>query len=171
MLGSLNLDSKHPYQFTQTDVDHLQAVADQMAVAFRNARLYQAEREQRQMAEALRDLAAVLSSTLEPEEVLKQMLEQIGRVIEHDASELLLIEDGEAYIAHWRGFPPNSEAFLRSMSFSLELSDYHQMITTGEPVIIADTTTYPEWIGGAEVAWIRAGSACRSVTRTPSSAS
>ena len=155
VLGSLNLDSRNPHQFIQTDVDHLQAIADQVAVAFRNARLYQAEREQRQMAEALRDLAAVLSSTLEPEAVLKQMLEQIGRVIQHDASVLLLIEDGEAYIAQWRGFPSSSEAYLRSTHFSLELSDLQQMLLTGEPVIIADTTTYPDWIGGSEIAWVR----------------
>ena len=155
VLGSLNLDGKNPYQFTQTNVSHLQAIADQVAVAFRNAHLYQAEREQRQMAEALRDMAAVLSSTLEPETVLSHMLEQIGRVIKHDASELLLIKDGEAHITHWRGFPPSNEVYLRSMSFSLELSDFHQMLTTGEPVIIKDTTTYPDWVGGSETAWIR----------------
>ena len=46
VIGFLNIDSLTPHQFSAVDADHLQAFADQAAIAIRNARLYDRVRHQ-----------------------------------------------------------------------------------------------------------------------------
>ncbi|GAB4475179.1 MAG: hypothetical protein Kow00124_15930 [Anaerolineae bacterium] len=58
----------------------------------------EAEREQRLLAEALRDTAAVLNSTLDLDEVLDGILQNLGRVMPHDIANIMLVEGGTAVI-------------------------------------------------------------------------
>lgn len=51
-----------------------------------------AEKEQRALAEALRDTAAVLNSTLSLDEVLNRILNNVGRVVIHDGATIMLVE-------------------------------------------------------------------------------
>ena len=44
-------------------------------------RLLAAEQEQRELAEALEEMAAIVSSTLDVEQVLDRILEQVERVV------------------------------------------------------------------------------------------
>src|SRR3972149_6683033 len=63
----------------------------------------EAEREQRTLAEALRDTAAVLNSTLDYDELLDHILANVGRVVAHDAALIMLVEGGIARPARSRG--------------------------------------------------------------------
>jgi diguanylate cyclase (GGDEF)-like protein/PAS domain S-box-containing protein len=51
-----------------------------------------AEKDQRALAEALRDTAAVLNSTLSLEEVLNRILNNVGRVVTHDGANIMLFD-------------------------------------------------------------------------------
>jgi signal transduction histidine kinase len=62
-----------------------------------------AEREQRTLAEALRDTIAALNSTLELEEVLDRILDNVGQVVPHDAAAVTLLENGVARVVRSRG--------------------------------------------------------------------
>ena len=62
-----------------------------------------AEREQRILAEALRDTAAALSGTLEFDEVLDRILLNMELVVPHDAANIMLVEKGKARIARNKG--------------------------------------------------------------------
>lgn len=62
-----------------------------------------AEREQRTLAEALRDTIAALNSTLELEEVLDRILDNVGLVVPHDAAAVTLLESGAARVVRERG--------------------------------------------------------------------
>ena len=64
----------------------------------------EAEREQRNFAEALRDSAAALNSTLDFDTVLDRILDNVGRVVPHDTATIMLIEAGIARTARCRGF-------------------------------------------------------------------
>src|SRR5512141_1160258 len=62
-----------------------------------------AEREQRELAEALRDTAQALSTTRNLDELLDRVLEHALRIVPHDWSAILLIDDhGAAYVARSR---------------------------------------------------------------------
>jgi hypothetical protein len=67
-------------------------------------KMEQAEREQRLMAEALRDTAVALNSTLEFSELLDRILQNISNVVPHDSANIMLVEEGIAYTARIRRF-------------------------------------------------------------------
>ncbi|MBC8099079.1 MAG: response regulator, partial [Armatimonadetes bacterium] len=72
----------------------------------------QAEYTQRLMAEALRDTAAVLTSTLDVDEVLDRMLDNVGRVVQHDAaSVMLLASDDRVQIVREKHYQPLLTAY------------------------------------------------------------
>src|SRR5512147_2314013 len=65
------------------------------------ARLHaeEAERQQRLLAEALRDTAEALTNTLDFDEVLDRILANIDRVVPYDSASIMLVHDGVAGFA------------------------------------------------------------------------
>ncbi len=116
-----------------------------------------AEREQRALAEALRDTAAALASTLDFDDVLDRILDNVGRVVPHDAASIMLVEGGVARIVRRRGY---SERGLEAQVLALqlpvaELPNLRYMAETGRPFAIPDTAAYPGWMDMPETHWIR----------------
>ncbi len=114
-----------------------------------------AEREQRILAKALRDSAAAMVSTLEPQVVMRRILENVGRVVPHDSANIMLIEEGEARVVYWRGYAPEAEIYLRKLRLPLDIPTLRAMIETGCPYLIPDTLADPKWIRMPQNAWVR----------------
>ncbi|MEK6575063.1 MAG: GAF domain-containing protein, partial [Chloroflexota bacterium] len=75
LLGVFDVQSDKPGQFTGDDLQTLQTLADTLAVAVRNARLFDIERRRRHLAETLRDVSAALTSTLNLDDVFDLILD------------------------------------------------------------------------------------------------
>lgn len=116
-------------------------------------------RQERDLSHALAEAAAVISRTLDPDEVLERFLEHVSRVIPHDAANVMLIDQNnlQVRVAHCRGYERfGSEAFASTAVFDLQTAvNLQQMIETGMPMVIPDTELYPGWIRVPEVAWLR----------------
>ena len=70
----------------------------------------ESEREQRIIAEAYRDTAAVLNSTIQMDSVLNLVLTNIERVVPHDAAYLIIFnEAGEIGRTRFRGYPVDEQ--------------------------------------------------------------
>lgn len=144
-------------QFTQADIRLCQTAAADAAVAIEHARLFQAEREQRRLAEALQEAADVVSGTLDLDQVLDRILEQVERVVAGDAINIMLVESGIAWVVRWRGYERLSIKEPIT-SLYLPITKYPtlaQMIETGKPVIVPNTTTDPNWIPLEGWKWLR----------------
>jgi len=100
-----------------------------------------AEREQRQLAEALRDVANALGSPLSLSEVLDRVLANLERVIPHDVSKVLMIdpETGEAHVVRSRSADPVLQAGLDKLVLPV-MTTLHlkQMMHTRQPLIVDD---------------------------------
>ncbi len=156
VIGFLDLNSATPGAFTDLHAERLQAFAEQAALAIRNARLYQAEQEQRVLAEALRDTAAALNAILDYDEVLKRILANVGRVAPHDAASITLIKNGAARVVRERGYKENGVK-PEALSFSVtETATLRHMTKTRQPLVIPDVHTFPGWVDVPEERWIRA---------------
>ncbi len=116
-----------------------------------------AEREQRALAEALRDTAAVLSGTLDLDEVLERILTNIGRVVPHDASNIMMIESGVGHVVRCQGYPdPELAQRVRAVQFIVdETSSLRQMVNAQQPLVIPDVLDYPGWTHVPGVEWQR----------------
>lgn len=106
-----------------------------------------AERDQRTLAEALRDTAAALSSTLSFEEVLERVLTNVGNVVPHDAVNIMLVEEDMARVVRNHGYRELGwEENTLAGSYKIqELPQLCQMVRTCQPVTFPDTGSLPYW--------------------------
>jgi len=142
-------------KFGNDDVELLSRFAQLALIALDNARLYQAEREQRELAETLREIGATLVSTLDVDTVLDRLLEQVNRVVPNDAANVMLVKNGQATVTRWRGYE-HFGVDPAHVAFSIAATPYlKQMVETGEPVTIPDIRTDPNWIQVSQTEWIR----------------
>jgi len=155
LIGVICVQDYCPYIYGEEELLLLSTIADQVAVAIEQARLYEAERDQRDLAEALEEAAAALTATLDFDQVLDRILEQVGRVVPNDATNVMLIEGHQVRVVRWRGYERFGADDLFStlvLDFS-ELRGFQQMADSREPMAIPDVTAYPGWVQVHE--WLR----------------
>src|SRR5262249_50373404 len=106
----------------------------------------QAEREQRIFAEALRDMTAALVSILDPEIVMTRILETIGRVVPHDAADIMLLRGKTVRIAYSHGWSSSGGMSSSGREFDVEsVPDFVRMTITGQSCLIPDVLNDPAW--------------------------
>lgn len=113
--------------------------------------------EQRRLADALRETASVISNTLEQDEVLDRILEQVFRVIPSDSADIMLIEAGKARIVRARGYTEHiGGAALLALEINInEVPNFRRMFMTGESILVTDVDTATDWRMREISAWIR----------------
>jgi diguanylate cyclase (GGDEF)-like protein/PAS domain S-box-containing protein len=111
-------------------------------------KMIEAEHEQRELAEALQNTAAALSSVHGLDDVFDNILKNVGNVVPHDAVNLMLIEDGIAHIVHSHGYKKLGMLdYIHNVIFDVDkVPNLHFMVETGKPIIISDVNKDPEWI-------------------------
>jgi diguanylate cyclase (GGDEF)-like protein/PAS domain S-box-containing protein len=136
-------------------------LGDGVAMTWRDVSARQAmeraERDQRILAQALRDTAAALGSTLEYEAVLDCILLNVGKVVPHDAANIMLLDGEAARLERSQGYIDSWQAEDRQTSrFPLsEMPTLSQMFESGEPLSIPDTHNSPGWVVTPHSEWMR----------------
>jgi len=106
-----------------------------------------AEREQRILAEALRDTAAAINQSLDQATVLERILENVSRVVPHDTANIALVRQGMVQVAQCRGYPPEQARPIRSLEVPLaRVPNFRRMVEEGRPVIVADSRASSDWV-------------------------
>ena len=135
VLGALDVQSDQVGAFGAEDQFALEVLVDQIALAIRESRLYNAERQQRSVAETLREVAQTLTSSLELETVLNAILTDLRRVLVYDAAAILLLESGDTVVVRTaQGLP--SVAATQGERFSLQDSFRLAKLAQGDEPII-----------------------------------
>ena len=118
-------------------------------------RMEEREHQQRILAEALRDSAVAINSSLEQDKILDTLLESINRVVQFDAMHITWFDDGQVNVLKWRGYTPEQEKVMR-IKFSLEdYPSFRQVFESHQPLVISDVEEYPSWIPSPEARWVR----------------
>ena len=116
-----------------------------------------AERDQRILAEALRDTSETLGGSLDYGTVLDRILDIAGRVVPHDSSTVLLIESGGLKLARSRGYENTAsgiESEVRLLNLE-EPGNLRQMFETRQPALIPDIAASPHWKHLPGTEWLR----------------
>lgn len=92
VLGVLDIQSDHKQAFENDDQQLIETMADNIAIAIRNARLYRSEQWRRQVAESLRDVAGLLSNNIALKDVLDAILEQLHKNLPCDVAGIWLFD-------------------------------------------------------------------------------
>lgn len=118
--------------------------------------MLQTEREQRQLAEVLREITMALNSTLNLDELLELILSNVERVVPHDAADIMLLQEGIARVVRHRGYVDQGHFQITEINFPLAtFATFRQMVETGDPLLIPDVDQAQSWLKNAEREWIR----------------
>lgn len=161
LLGVLNVHADRVNFFSEEDQAILSTLAAQIAGSIQNAQLYQREQYRRQVADTLSDMARITGESLQLDEVVRRLLEQLPRLLTFGSAVIQLIE-AQGKRRQIGGVSLNKERleeihhpdsfFLRPES---EDPLIHQIITSRQPVILSDTHNDPRWEVRAETEHIR----------------
>lgn len=155
-IGVLNAESIYPDKFTEADERLLLTLAQQLGIIIKKIDLLNMERQRREEAEILRDTMSALTSTLEIGHVLEQILVQLKKVVPHDTSSLMLVENNHLCIKAAHGFP--EAEFMIGHHFPADDPFLTQVRKTRQPICLDDASADPRfhnWVGSMKVrGWI-----------------
>lgn len=119
-------------------------------------RIQQREREQRELAEALRRTTAALVRQLELDDVLEQIIVSLDRVVPHDAVSITLIRDGALHTVRSRGFERDAEiSAVRSLELPAgQLEQLKQVTGISGPLILRDVKRAQAWPDIPNLRWV-----------------
>ena len=173
IVGTIGLDWHVEHRPSAEEIDLAQSVARAVGQALDNARLYRAmqqelverqraersERRQREFAEALHDVTTALVSSLDLDVVLDRLLTDVGRVVEHDAANILLVDDQRktARIVRSSGFEAiiDQEQMLATIRYEIaETRDLQIMLAGNRPYRSPDIHRDPNWSVRPHSSWV-----------------
>ena len=95
LVGVMTLVHPSPGFFSFDHMDLIQAIADQASIAILNARLYAESQRQANVMTAVAESAEVITASLNLDDVLNRILEQISHVLRVEAVSLALVDPEE----------------------------------------------------------------------------
>ena len=142
--------------FLKEEQTLLNEIVERVGKTIERHRIEAAERQQRALAEAINDTSAALSSTLNLNEVLARISENVGRIVPNDAANIWLLQkqSGVDTVVHGAGDGEVALDIVSGMAVS-EIPAYRQMMETGRGMAIADTRKSSKWLSFPESDWVR----------------
>jgi signal transduction histidine kinase len=144
LLGVLNIEHDTPGAFNAEDVQVLDALADQVAVAIQNASNYQAEQMRRQITERLYTVGMALSRSLDLTEILNLILTGLIDIVPFDRGSVMLEYGGQVVVVAEKGFPPGTQPL--DVRVHIKENDVFQDLRrTQRPLLIPDVQQRTDW--------------------------
>lgn len=149
-IGLISLQHDFPYAFDDDTLSLLTTVSAQVSMALDNARLLESEQKRRQLADSLMTVTRTVSATLELNDVLSRLMEQLVRLVNLDvaiimmppetitASDAMVIRATDGFAEPYRGY-----------MFYLETDNpVIEIFRTQQPILLESVTaeTHPSWI-------------------------
>lgn len=145
VIGAIGLGFKHEQQFGAEDQAFLFSLARQCTQALERARLYEAERQARQLAEeaaertaGLQRVTAALSQALTPSQVAQFVVEQGVSVLGAQAGSVVVTTDKDVTLDLLYAGGYNTEVATRWRHFPLTTPlPIAEVIRTGQPIFLS----------------------------------
>ena len=136
IIGVLNVESRKADAFEESDERILNTIAGGLGIALEKLRLFKEEQQRRQEAETLRRAATVLSSSLDPDTVSREILTALKQIILFNSGSVFLQEGNKLRIAMAEGYYHSEQ--LKNLTFP-EDDEYYQVAKiTRQPIIVED---------------------------------
>ncbi len=156
-LGVLVLENfKSLAAFTPEDQALVASLARQTALTLENARLYQASEERTAQLQALTRVAGTMTSSLQTNELISTLLDQLATVVPFNTGTLWLRQANKLTVQAARGFADSEERVGLSVALEDSLL-MKEMITTGQPLSVGDVRAderFPVLIEHQYLSWL-----------------
>lgn len=144
-VGVLVLDNFNtPAAFTPEDETLLLSLAQQVGLSLQNVRLVQTTQERAAQLEALTNAASTFTASLQSDELIASLLDQLEPVIPYDTATLWLREKDRIRVGAARGFPDTE----RRLGLTIAVEDsalFKEMIRTGQGILVGDVRQDPRF--------------------------
>ncbi|MFQ6026501.1 MAG: GAF domain-containing protein [Dehalococcoidia bacterium] len=145
VIGALTLQSQQEYAFTEYHVSLAERIALQLAPAIENTLLYQ-EIQDRAAETALADeVARIITSTLDIQEVYEKFALEMKKLVEFDRAAISIIDhqSGTYTLKYVFGLPRSARPL--GTRIPLEGSQAMEILNTGHTMIREDTNASPRF--------------------------
>lgn len=138
-VGVLDIQSRHLNDFTRDQQNILVMLANRLAVAVENARLFQRVRTQADTLLLLNEVSREISSILDVEELLRRAAELVKRVIDYQILSIMLYDE-EQHIFRHRLDVKHGQRVQGKLRVAASEGIVGAAATLREPVIVPDVT-------------------------------
>ncbi len=128
--------------FTEEEVKLIETIGGQIAGVVENARLLAQEKQQRQVAESLQEVAATLNGSLNQQTVIDRILQALRLVISYDVAHLFLQEGEHLYLA--AGGEADNDVAPDQIPLAGDAA-VAQVFRTHESVVVVDVSQSAAW--------------------------
>lgn len=147
VLGVLDIQSREPNAFDDSDRALFEALAAPVAVAMRNASLYRSEQWRRKVAESFRDVANLITANHPLNELLDMILAKLEDVLPCDAAAIWLLHEeagnnGQRGGSHLRLAATRNvelDNIFEALQSQTALGMLERALEAGEPLIRRET--------------------------------
>jgi PAS domain S-box-containing protein len=138
LIGVISVDNPRDGLIpTRQTMETLELFANQAAAAIENAQLFQSEQERRQLADTLREVSAVASSTLSVDQVIQAILDQLRRVVPYDSATVQVLRGDQLVITGIHGWENTDDVIGLTFPVAAE-NPNSVVINTRAPHIVPD---------------------------------
>jgi diguanylate cyclase (GGDEF)-like protein/PAS domain S-box-containing protein len=133
-----------------------QRLAELARAEVEQQRLLTIEQQQRALLEAMYQASTTLHSTLQYDQVLDHILDQLKLIVPHDAACIMIPTQSDmARIVRWHGYSRFGSSKFVLMLKIAEIPSLQTMNETGRPVAVPDVGAQDAWVAWSGQAWIK----------------
>jgi PAS domain S-box-containing protein len=157
-MGTLSVLSKSRNAFDSTVELLLENLCVQATTAIENARLLEAERQAREIAEAQTEISTLLNRSLELDEVLDMILDYAVRMFSATAANIMLLGEGEPRVYRHAGYEfleDNAEEYTQTLTDLIQKQIEEKDPRFGKSIVNPDTEKDPNWDPAPSQEWVR----------------
>ncbi|MGB7438594.1 MAG: GAF domain-containing SpoIIE family protein phosphatase [Candidatus Acidiferrum sp.] len=144
-VGVLDIQSQHVDYFTKDQQNILVVLANRLAVAIENARLFEQVRTQAETLLVLNEVSREIGSILDMEELLRRTAEQVKRVIDYQILSIMLYDEEQKVFLH-RIDVKHGQRVQGKLRAAATEGIVGAAATLREPVVVPDVTADPRYL-------------------------
>jgi len=145
IVGVLDIQSRHLDYFTKDQQNILAVLANRLAIAIENARLFQQVRTQAETLLVLNEVSREISSILDVEELLRRAAELVKRVIDYQILSLMLFDEQQQVFRH-RIDVKHGQRVQGKLRVAATEGLVGAAATLRQPVVVPDVTADPRYL-------------------------
>jgi phosphoserine phosphatase RsbU/P len=145
IVGVLDIQSRHLDYFTRDQQNILAVLANRLAIAIENARLFQQVRAQAETLLVLNEVSREISSILDVEELLRRAAELVKRVIDYQILSLMLYDEQQQIFRH-RIDVKHGQRVQGKLRVAAAEGIVGAAAILRQPVVVPDVTADPRYL-------------------------
>jgi len=162
VIGVLNLESERPAAFTEDDLRFAEHLSEHAGIAIENARLFREQQRRATDLASLNQVSAAVSSELDPDRVLKTIVDAAIQVTGGQKAAIFELEQGRVSLRMSHGL--SDEYMADSQNIELGADSRAQAVLGDEPLVVTDIETDPRL---TEYVWLARREGFRAFADVP----